>query len=320
MTRWTASDIPSQRGRTAVVTGTGGLGLEDALALARAGADVIIAGRNPSKGAAAVQQIRLSVPTAKVTFELLDLASLASIKSFCERLQALRGHLDLLINNAAVMTPPKRQTTADGFELQLGTNYLGHFALTAYLLPLLRKSDQPRVVTLSSVAARGGTINFDDLQSERSYKPMTAYGQSKLACLMFALELQRRSDAAGWGIMSIAAHPGISRTDLLPNGAGVWSAPGIARRVLWFLFQPASQGALPTLFAGTSPHAQGGAYYGPDQIGETRGYPSLAKIPSPAEDTSNATRLWNASEALTGATFPLDDNQRSIPVIRPVRT
>ncbi|WP_454830880.1 SDR family oxidoreductase [Pseudoxanthomonas wuyuanensis] len=305
MTSWTASDIPSQRGRTAVVTGTGGLGFEDALALARADAHVILAGRSPSKGAAAVERIRQSVPGATVRFAALDLASLDSIEAFGERLHSSIGSLDLLINNAGVMTPPERQVTANGFELQFGTNHLGHFALTAQLLPLLRRGNQPRVVTLSSVAARAGAIDFDNLQSERSYKPMVAYGQSKLACLMFALELQRRSDAAGWGIQSIAAHPGISRTDLLPNGAGAWSAPGIARRYLWFLFQPAAQGALPTLFAATSLQVQGGAYYGPDKLGETRGYPTGAKVPPQALDVGMAERLWSESERLTGALFPL---------------
>ncbi|CAH2903135.1 MAG: probable oxidoreductase/Short-chain dehydrogenase [uncultured Paraburkholderia sp.] len=303
MTRWTVSDIPSLRGRTAVVTGPGGLGFQDALALARAGANVIIAGRNPAKGAAAVNQIRQSVPGANVTFGTLDLASLESIEAFGESLRSSRDKLDLLINNAAVMAPPKRQVTSDGFELQFGTNYLGHFALTAQLLPLLRKGNKPRVVSLSSVAARSGTINFDDLQAQRSYRPMPAYCQSKLACLMFALELQRRSDAAGWGIQSIAAHPGISRTDLLPNGAGAWSAPGMARRYMWFLFQPAAQGALPAIFAATSPQAQGGVYYGPDKLGETRGYPAVAKIPPQALDTSVAARLWIESEGLTEAVF-----------------
>lgn len=303
MTHWTASDIPSQRDRTAVVTGTGGLGFQDALALARTGANVIIAGRNPRKGTAAVNQIRQDVPGANVAFRILDLASLDSIKAFGEGMRGSRDNLDLLINNAAVMAPPKRLATADGFELQLGTNHLGHFALTAQLLPLLRKGSKPRVVTLSSVAARGGMINFDDLQAQRSYRPMPVYSQSKLACLMFALELQRRSDAAGWGIQSIAAHPGVSRTDLLPNGAGAWSAPGMARRYMWFLFQPAAQGALPTLFAATSPQAGGGAYYGPDKLGETRGYPAVAKIPQQALDTSVAARLWIESEGLTGTVF-----------------
>ncbi|MDQ7955276.1 MAG: SDR family oxidoreductase [Pseudomonadota bacterium] len=306
MTHWTASDIPSQRGRTAVVTGTGGLGFQDALALARAGASVIVAGRNRSKGAAAVHRIRQEVPGAQVAFGLVDLASLDSIRTFAESLCSSQERLDLLINNAAVMAPPKRQSTADGFELQFGTNYLGHFALTARLLPLLRKGNQARVVTLSSVAARSGTIDFDDLQAGRDYKPMQAYSQSKLACLMFALELQRRSDAGGWGVQSIAAHPGISRTDLLPNGAGASSVAGMLRRFMWFLFQPAEQGALPTLFAATSPQARGAAYYGPARLGETRGHPTSAAIPPQALDATAAARLWSVSEELTGTVFPAD--------------
>lgn len=305
MANWTVSDIPSQHGRTAVITGTGGLGFEDALALAHAGAAVIIAGRNPSRGAAAVERIRQSAAGADVSFAELDLASLDSIRAFAKRLGDSHNSLDLLINNAGVMTPPQRQETADGFELQFGTNHLGHFALTAQLLPLLRKGDQPRVVSVSSIAARQGAIDLNDLQSARSYKPMVAYSQSKLACLMFALELHRRSHAAGWGIQSIAAHPGIARTELLPNGAGKWSAAGSARRFLWFLFQPVAQGALPTLFAATSQHAEGGAYYGPDQLGETRGQPTLAKTPLQALDQGMARRLWKESERLTGMAFPL---------------
>ena len=300
---WTVSDIPPQYGRTAVVTGTGGLGFQDALALAKVGADVIIAGRDASKGAAAVDQIRHQVPFARVTFEVLDLAALSSIKAFCHRLQDSRDSLDLLVNNAAVMAPPKRRVTSDGFELQFGTNYLGHFALTGLLLPLLRQGNNPRVVTLSSVAARSGAIHFDDLQSEHRYQPMVAYGQSKLACLMFAFELQRLSTAAGWGIRSMAAHPGISRTDLLPNGAGARSAAAMARRYLWFLFQPADQGALPTLFAATSPQAQGGHYYGPHKISETRGYPTLARIPPQALEAADAANLWRLSEGLTGVSY-----------------
>lgn len=304
MANWTTSDIPSLQGRTAVVTGTGGLGFEDAKALAKAGARVILAGRNPSRGAAAVEQIRQLTPGCDVCFKQLDLASLASIAAFAKRLGDSDGHIDLLINNAGVMTPPRRQETADDFELQFGTNHLGHFALTAQLLPLLRKGDQPRVVSLSSIAARQGAIDLSDLQSTRGYKPMVAYSQSKLACLMFALELQRRSNTAGWGIRSIAAHPGISRTELLPNGAGKWSAAGSARRFLWFLFQPAAQGALPTLFAATAPQAQGGAYYGPNKLSETRGYPVLARTPLQAMDQGMARRLWNESERLTGLSFP----------------
>lgn len=303
MARWTASDIPSQAGRSAVVTGTGGLGYETALALAHAGGEVIIAGRSEEKGAEAVSRIRGAMPSAAVRFERLDLASLASIASFSERLRGQRHELDLLVNNAGVMVPPQRQETADGFELQMGTNYLGHVALTAGLLPLLRQAPCARVVTLSSIAARNGAIAFDDLNAERRYRPMTVYSQSKLACLMFALELQRRSEAKGWGVASLAAHPGIARTDLLHNAPGRRSAMGMARSLLWFLFQPAWQGALPTLFAGTSPRAEPGAYYGPDSLGEARGYPAVAKTPPQALDRAAGERLWQMSEALTGADF-----------------
>lgn len=315
MTHWTTSNIPPQNGRTVVVTGTGGLGFEDAVALARAGANVIIAGRNPKKGAEAVARIRQSVSNAHVDFIALDLANLDSMAAFGESLRTRLDRVDVLINNAAVMTPPSRQVTADGFELQFGTNHLGHFALTAQLMPLLLKGHQPRVISLSSVAARGGAIDFDDLQAQRSYKPMLAYSQSKLACLMFALELQRRSDAACWGIESIAAHPGISRTELLPNGAGPRSGPGMLRRFMWFLFQPAAQGALPTLFAATSPQAQGGHYYGPDKLGETRGHPTTAIIPPQALDRAHAVRLWSESERLTGMAFPLSPSAEQASVM-----
>jgi NAD(P)-dependent dehydrogenase (short-subunit alcohol dehydrogenase family) len=302
-THWTTSDIPSQKGRSAVITGTGGLGFETALALARAGGEVIIAGRNPQKGAEAVTKICALVPAATVRFEQVDLASLSSIAYFGSRLRTQREHLDVLINNAAVMTPPTRQETSDGFELQFGTNYLGHFALTAQLMPLLRAGSNARVVTLSSVATRSGAIDFNDLQAEIDYKTMRAYGQSKLACLMFAFELQRRSEANRWGLTSIAAHPGISRTDILHNAPGRWSTSGMMRTFLWFLFQPAPQGALPTLFAATAPEARAGAYYGPDKMSETRGFPALAKVPPQAEDKAGAERLWLASEHLTGVSF-----------------
>jgi NAD(P)-dependent dehydrogenase (short-subunit alcohol dehydrogenase family) len=303
MAKWTASDIPSQNGRSAIVTGTGGLGFETALALAKAGGEVIIAGRNPEKGAAAVSRIRSVVPSATVRFEQLDLASLASITDFGERLRGQTDRFDLLVNNAGVMVPPRRQETSDGFELQFGTNYLGHFALTGQLLPLLRNGRDARVVTLSSIAARNGAIDFDDLNATRNYQPMPVYSQSKLACLMFAFELQRRSEAAGWGIASIAAHPGISRTDLLHNAPGRRSLTGMARSLLWFLFQPAAQGALPTLFAATSSQAEPGGYYGPDRLSETRGYPVSARTPPQALDHTAAERLWQVSEALAGTHF-----------------
>lgn len=302
MTKWTTSDIPSQRGRTAVVTGAGGLGFEDALALTKAGAKVVIAGRNPRKGDEAVDAIRRALPSADVRFELLDLASLASVAAFAERLNRQLGSLDLLINNAGVMTPPRRETTADGFELQLGANYLGHFALTAGLLPLLKRGEDARMVSVSSVAARQGAIDFDDLNAERGYRPMPVYAQSKLACLMFALEFERRSEATGWGVAGIAAHPGVSRTQLLYNTPGGHPMRRI-RSALWFLFQPASQGALPTLFAATAYEAVGGAYYGPDGMAEIRGYPTAARIPRAALDQAAAARLWDVSEQLTGVRF-----------------
>ena len=303
MARWTAADIPSQSGRTAIVTGTGGIGFECALALARAGAEVVIAGRNPDKGAEAVTRIRSEAAGAAVRFEAVDLASLQSVSSFCARLQDQRDLVDVLVNNAGLMTPPVRQETRDGFEVQLGVNHLGHFALTAGLMSMLRRSGGARVVSLSSVAARQGRIDFEDLQGERGYRPMPAYSQSKLACLMFALELQRRSEADGWGVASLAAHPGIARTELLHNAPGRWSAAGLARSLLPLLFQPAPQGALPVLYAATSPGAKPGGYYGPDRMSETRGYPAPARVPPRALDAADAARLWSESERLTGCSF-----------------
>ena len=216
----TRNDIPSQVGRTAIVTGaTGGLGYETAVALAKAGADVILTGRDEQKGQAALDKISREVVGAKLSYEQLDLANLAAGAAFAKRMQG-RSSLDLLINNAGVMALPRRQTTADGFEMQFGTNHLGHFALTARLMPLLRRASAPRVVSVSSLAHRTGMIDFGDLQGSRIYSAWKAYGQSKLACLMFALELQRRSDAAGWNITSIAAHPGFARTNLFSSSTG----------------------------------------------------------------------------------------------------
>ncbi len=303
MTKWTTADMLSQTGRRALVTGTGGLGYETALALARAGASVVLAGRNAQKGADAVAAIRAAVPQASVRFGQVDLADLGSIRRFAADMMVAEPGLDLLVNNAGVMTPPDRRETHDGFELQFGTNHLGHVALTAGLLPLLRAGTAPRVINLSSIAARGGKIDFDDLQATRSYRPMAAYSQSKLACLMFSREFSRQSRAAGWGIESIAAHPGIARTDLLVNGPGRTSLQGVVRRYLSVLFQPAAQGAWPTLFAATSDTARDGGYYGPDRMGGTRGYPVEEIAPKPAMDRAASRRLWDVSIDLAGVTF-----------------
>ncbi|MDV3458284.1 SDR family oxidoreductase [Sphingomonas sp. HF-S4] len=303
MSRWTEAEIGSQQGKLAIVTGTGGLGYETALVLARQGAEVILAGRNPRKGAEALARIMGKGVAGTVSYEEVDLARLASVAAFSERIGRKHARLDLLVNNAGVMAPPERRETSDGFELQFGTNYLGHFALTAGLLPLLRAGSRSRVVTLSSVAARSGAIDFDDLDARKSYRAFPVYAQSKLACLMFAFELQRRSLAGAWGIESIGAHPGVTRTDLILNGSGRDSFNGWVRRRLPFLFQPSWQGALPSLFAATSPLAKGGGYYGPDRLSETRGYPAEARIPRQALDGSVASRLWEVSQQLAGVRF-----------------
>ncbi|WP_367850063.1 SDR family oxidoreductase [Rhodoferax sp. WC2427] len=298
---WTVQQIPPQHGQRAVVTGVGGLGFETALALAAAGAEVILAGRNAQKGAEAVRHLLRMLPQARARFELLDLASLVSVYSFADRLLAEARPVHLLVNNAGVMSPPQRQTTADGFELQFGTNYLGHFALTARLLPLLCQG-RARVVNLSSLAHRGATLHFEDLQWERRYRPWAAYGQSKLAMLVFALELQRRSQQEGWGLTSFAAHPGFARTELIPNGPQ--PGPVLAQLNRWvqpWLSQSAAQGALPTLLAATEPQAQPGAYYGPGGFFEIKGPPRRAKVAAAAQDLEAATRLWAESEELTGA-------------------
>jgi NAD(P)-dependent dehydrogenase (short-subunit alcohol dehydrogenase family) len=295
-------EIPSQLGKTVVVTGaTGGLGYETALALAKAGAEVILTGRDDQKGQSAIEKVSREVVGAKVGYERLDLASLASIAEFAERMRA-RTSLDILINNAGVMALPRRQVTADGFEMQFGTNHLGHFALTARLMPLLRRANGARVVSLSSLAHRTGRIDFNDLQGVRVYSPWKAYGQSKLACLMFALELRRRSDAAGWKVTSNAAHPGFARTNLFTSGPGGllsvatdFAAP--------FFGHSAADGARPTLFAATSPTAGPGGYYGPGGFGELRGAPARALIMPQARDAVAAARLWDVSATLTRTSF-----------------
>jgi NAD(P)-dependent dehydrogenase (short-subunit alcohol dehydrogenase family) len=302
---WTAADMPSQAGRIYVVTGgTSGMGFEDARALAAAGARVVIAARNPDRGDEAIARIRAETPAAELQFEHVDLADLESVRALASRLRSTLPRIDGLINNAAIMAPPERGVSPQGLEAQFATNYAGHFVLTAELLPLLRRSDAARVVTLSSIAALRGRIDFDDLQSERGYEPMVAYAQSKLACLMFARELQRRSDAAGWGLQSLAAHPGVAVTELVARGPGLDSEQGQQWASRREHYQTAAQGAIPTLFAATAPDAVGGAYYGPIGPQEVNGPLGLATVPPTAQDAAVAARLWTVTEQLTGTRFP----------------
>jgi NAD(P)-dependent dehydrogenase (short-subunit alcohol dehydrogenase family) len=306
--------VPDLSGKLAVITGSNsGLGFGLARRLSAAGADVVMAIRNRAKGEAAIDEIRATVPDAKLTIKPLDLSSLAGVAALGEQLNADGRPIDILINNAGVMTPPKRDTTTDGFELQFGSNHLGHFALTAHLMPLLRAADSPRVVSLSSLAARQGRIHLDDPQFEKSYTPMQAYGQSKLAVLMFARELDRRSKEAGWGILSDAAHPGLTKTNLQTSGPSHGrSKPSTMERfykLSWrltpFLWQEIDEGILPALYAATSPQAEGGAFYAPHGIYEAAGGGvAAAKVPARARNEADCRRLWDISEKLTGVSYP----------------
>ncbi len=301
---WTSADITDQGGKFAIVTGTGGLGYETALELARHGAAVVLAGRNSAKGAASLAKIRAAVPAAKIVFEALDLADLKSVAAFAGRMIAAGRPIDLLVNNAGVMQFRARRTTVDGFEAQFATNHLGHFALTAQLLPLLRAAKAPRVTTVSSHLHHTGRIAWDDLQGRR-YGPNRAYGQSKLANLLFALELQRRSDAEGWHILSNAAHPGGSMTDLVDNGPGrrTGLAGAIERRFMEFIAQSPADGAWPQLYAATAPDAQPATYYGPRRWLGLKGPPTVARMSARARNAADAARLWEVSEQLAGVTF-----------------
>lgn len=301
MTRWNTSHIPDQTGRSAVVTGANsGIGYVTARELARQGARVLLACRNETRGIAALDRLRSEVPAAEAEFRPLDLADLSSVRDFAAALDDFDGdRLDLLINNAGVMALPYR-TTADGFEMQFGTNHLGHFALTNLLLPHLTD----RVVTVSSGAHRlpGNHIHFDDLNLTGAYRPVTAYSQSKLANLLFTLELQRRLAAAGSPLRALAAHPGWAATNL--QGA---DASALRRAVMRvgnrLVAQDNKAGALPTLYAATQ-DLPGASYLGPDGLGEMRGAPTLVGRTAAACDPESARRLWQASEELTGVTFP----------------
>jgi NAD(P)-dependent dehydrogenase (short-subunit alcohol dehydrogenase family) len=304
-----AVTIPDLHGRFAVVTGaTSGVGLGLATRLAAAGAEVIIAIRNYAKGERAVAHICATVPDAKLTIKQLDLASLASVAALGEELNAEGRPIDILINNAAVIAHRERVTTVDGFELQFATNHLGHFALTGRLLPLLRAAPSPRVVTVSAMAARNGRIRFDDLHFERGYSPMRAYSQSKLANLIFARELNRRSREAGWDMLSNAAHPGMSKPD--PQFSGHEPSTNerlmqLSQRLMPFMWQEIDEGIKPALYAATSPQAVGGAFYGPHGLFEAAGGGvQEAKIPAHANNEADAHRLWQISEQLTGVRYP----------------
>ena len=301
MGKWTTADIPDQTGRTAIITGANtGLGYETAAALAAKGAHVVLAVRNLEKGKAAADLIARATPGAGVALQELDLTSLDSIGAAADQLRSDHQSIDLLINNAGVMFTPK-STTKDGFELQFGTNHLGHFALTNLLLDRVVAVPGSRVVTVSSVGhrfARG--IRFDDLQWELSYSRVGAYGQAKLANLLFTYELQRRLQ--GTNTIAVAAHPGGSRTELTRNLPPLVAA---ATRLVEPLFQGADMGALPTLRAATDPGVLGGQYYGPDGFAEQRGYPKIVSSSEASHDTDAQRRLWTVSEELTSVVSPV---------------
>ncbi|TDW29382.1 SDR family oxidoreductase [Cryobacterium psychrophilum] len=303
--------VPDLTGTLTVITGANsGLGFGLTSRVAAAGGEVILAVRNLEKGEAAIARIREQTPTASLSLRRLDLASLASVAEFGAQLSSEGRPINVLINNAGIMMAPQRNTTEDGLELQFGTNHLGHFALTAHLMPLLRSAGTSRVVSLSSLIARSGRLDFNDLQGIR-YSPTRAYGLSKLATLMFARELNRRSVAAGWGIRSIAAHPGATLTNLQVTGPTHGGASarlmrgfiGATRGVGW-MWQHIPEGILPALYAATDPHAAGGGFYGPDGFGELTGGPAPARIPARALNDADAERLWRASEHLTRMEFP----------------
>ncbi|GGK63398.1 SDR family NAD(P)-dependent oxidoreductase [Streptomyces flaveus] len=296
--KWTERDIPEQKGRVAVVTGANtGLGFETARALAEHGATVVLAVRDVEKGRQAAARM-----SGDVTVQELDLTSLESIRAAAADLHGTHTGIDLLINNAGVMYPPK-QTTRDGFELQFGTNHLGHFAFTGLVLDLLLPVPDSRVVTVSSVAHRiRAAIHFDDLQSERSYSRVAAYGQSKLANLLFTYELQRRLALHG-STNAVAAHPGLANTDLMRN---LPAAMRVITPVIGPLMsQKPEMGALPTLRAATDPAVLGGQYYGPDGMGEYRGHPQVVESSPESYDRTVQQRLWAVSENLTGVKFPV---------------
>ena len=300
--KWTATDVPDQSGRIAIVTGANsGLGYDTAAVLAEKGAHVVLAVRNIDKGKEAVDRIKAASPNAVVTLQELDLSSLDSVRRAADELRAAHPRIDLLINNAGVMYVPTRETTKDGFEMQFGTNHLGHFALTGLLLDNMLSVDGSRVVTVSSVGHRlMARIHFDDPHLQRKYNRVEAYGQSKLANLMFTYDLQRRLKLTGVPTVALAAHPGFSDTELMRY------LPDFIPNFVWKIgTQPADKGALPTLRAATDPGAQGGQYYGPDGLGEVKGSPKVVASSAQSRNEELQRRLWTMSEELTGVIYPV---------------
>lgn len=300
MKLWPNAYQANLSGKTAIITGANsGIGFFAAKALAEAGAEVILACRSQQKGEAAAAEIG-----GKARFELLDLADFDSIARFSSRVRTQIGQLDILLNNAGVMAPPTRQITKQGFELQFGVNFLGHFLLTSFLLKTLLSASAPRVIQVSSVAHRQGKMNWDDLQSEQHYHGWKSYRQSKLAMLIFAQELACQAQKNNWPLLSLAAHPGIAATELVANGPGQKSLIAFLQKIAApFIQQPADAGAWPLIFAATSPHIHQGGYYGPQGWQECRGLPGPGKIEPQALNQQQGKRLWADALKLTGSDF-----------------
>jgi NAD(P)-dependent dehydrogenase (short-subunit alcohol dehydrogenase family) len=304
--KWTAEDIPDLAGKNVLITGANsGLGFESAKALAGRGAHVIMACRNPQKAESSATELRTLHPRASLELVPLDLSSLGSVRALAQAVVQKHARLDLLLNNAGIMAVPYAKT-ADGFELQFGTNHLGHFALTGLLFDLLRKTAGSRVVNVSSQAHTMGKMRFDDLGWEHGYKKWSAYGMSKLANLLFTYELARKLEARALDMRCLAAHPGYAATNLQYAGADLQKRRFVGRILRWgnpLLGQPPEMGALPQLFAATSAEAANGDYIGPDALGGWRGYPRKVRSNRRSHDEADMRRLWEASEQLTGVTF-----------------
>ena len=305
MTAWTPASIPDQSGRTVIITGaSSGIGETAAAALAARGAEIVLAVRDQRRGDATRGRIVGRHPEARVSVSLLDMADLSSVRAFADRTLGSIGQLDVLLNNAGLGMQSARATTVDGFERQFGTNHLGHFALTGLLMPVLLKAPAPRVVAISSIAHRRGRIDFDDLQGERSYNGSKAYSQSKLANLMFALELDRRARAAHSRLVSVAAHPGVATTGFVAATGMPGLMATVVNAAIGVFGQDADAGALPGLYAATMPDVIGGEFWGPDGFLEIRGAPKPGRISPHALDRTAWKRLWTVSEQLTGVHYP----------------